>query len=119
MINQNENITEEKIDDVLVVKTSYTSVTTVNAAPFKQFLITKIDNGEDKIVVDLSDIGYMDSSFLGSLVLSLKKSVASGGILKLIISKDENPLRTMFENTQMFKVFEAYQDLDSALNSFK
>lgn len=119
MIKAHENMTVEKIDDVLVVSTSFTSATAENAATFKQFLITRIDQGNNLIVVDLSDVGYMDSSFLGSLVLSLKKASASGGKLKLIISEDKNPLRTMFENTQMFKVFETFPDLDSALNSFK
>jgi len=119
MTGEYEKITEEKIDGVIIIRPEYTAATADNAAAFKQMIITKVDNGENKIVVDLSDIGYMDSSFLGSLVLSLKKSVAGGGSLKLIMRDEESAVRTMFENTRMFKVFQHYPDLDSALNSFK
>jgi anti-anti-sigma factor len=112
-----DNFIEERYNDVLVIKTGFTSVTLENATIFKEFLLQKIESGELKIIVDLAEIGYLDSSFMGSLVLALKRVTAKGGTLKLILSKEDSPLKTMFENTQMSKVFDTFKDLESALNS--
>lgn len=113
-----KDLTEEKIDDVLLVTINISSATLDNAQKFKDFLLRRIEKGENRILIDCSQIIYMDSTFLGSLVFALKKLAAGGGNLKLIISNISSPVWTMFETTRMSKVFEMFQDKDSAIESF-
>ncbi len=101
---------------VTVITVSLARATLQNAIPFKDFVLKQLAEDKRNIVVDLSACEYLDSTFLGALVSSLKKTVASGGDLKLVYSSELSSL--IFEMTSMNKVFEAHKDLDEAIASF-
>ena len=44
------------------------------AESFKTYLFDQIDSGKTQLVVDLSQVRFMDSSGLGALVAGLKKT---------------------------------------------
>ena len=64
---------KEKYDDVLVEVVNLTRATLKEAEEFKLTLTQDIEEGVRKIVVDLSQCEFIDSTFLGALVVSLKK----------------------------------------------
>lgn len=101
---------------VTVVTVYLTRATLQYAVSFKEFILRQLNEDNKFIVVDLSMCEYLDSTFLGSLVSSLKKTVASGGDLKLVYSNELSSL--IFEMTSMNKVFEVHKDLDEAISSF-
>lgn len=50
----------------------------------KDALSTTMAEGSSQIALDLSEVGFMDSSSLGVLVVSLKRAREQGGTLALI-----------------------------------
>ncbi len=82
-----------------------------------KFLLNDIQRGFKKIVVDLSSCEFIDSTFLGSLVVSLKKLTGLGGDLRLV--GFQPAVHSMFELTRMYRVFESFKSSDEAVESFK
>jgi len=68
-------------------------------------------------VIDLSQVDFMDSAGLGTLIATLKRITEVGGDMK-IASLQKKP-RMVFEITRAYKVFEIYDTVDDALNMFK
>lgn len=108
---------KEELGDVVVEKVNLTRATLKEAEEFKKTLLNDIDDGNRKIIVDLSDCEFIDSTFLGALVVSLKKIATLGGDLKLVGFKPN--VRSMFELTRMYRVFESYSTTEQALESFR
>jgi anti-anti-sigma factor len=73
--------------------------------------------GWRKIIVDLSECEFIDSTFLGALVVSLKKVTGLGGDLRLV--GFQPAVHSMFELTRMYRVFESFKTKDEALKSFE
>ena len=70
-----------------------------------------------KIVLNLADISYIDSSGVGELVSTFTTVVNSGGQLKLLnLTKKIRELLTI---TKLLTVFEAFDDEKTVLASFK
>jgi len=107
---------KEEVGDVVVERVNLTRATLKEADEFKATLISDIERGNKKIVVDLSDCEFIDSTFLGALVVSLKKVTALGGDLKLVGFQPN--VRSMFELTRMYRVFESYKSKEEAIKSF-
>lgn len=105
------------LDDVIVLTVNLKRATLVEAEEFKQVLVNEIQRGFKKIVVDLSTCEFIDSTFLGSLVVSLKKLTGLGGDLRLV--GFQPAVHSMFELTRMYRVFESFKSTDEAVQSFK
>lgn len=107
---------EERIGDIAVVTVNVDRATLAEADEFKSSLSDTIDDGIKKIVVDLSSCEFLDSTFLGVLVSTLKKTVRQNGDLKLI--GFQPAVRSMFELTRMYRVFDSFSNIDDAVKSF-
>lgn len=107
---------QEVYEDVLVQVVDLTRATLKEADDFKYTLAKSIEKGYRKIVVDLSDCEFIDSTFLGALVVSLKKVTALGGDLRLV--GFHPAVHSMMELTRMHRVFETYPTKEDAIRSF-
>ena len=107
---------KEEVGDIVVEKVNLTRATLKEAEDFKLALVKDIESGKKRIVVDLADCEFIDSTFLGALVVSLKKITALGGDLKLVGFQPN--VRSMFELTRMYRVFESFETKEEALASF-
>jgi anti-sigma B factor antagonist len=88
----------------------------VYTAPFvREKLDEQIHAGRADLVVDLSDVTFLDSTGLGVLVGRLKIARTRGGSLRLV-GTAERVLR-VFAITGLDKVFEIYPDLETALDA--
>jgi anti-sigma B factor antagonist len=65
------------------------------------------------VVVDLSGVGYMDSSGVATLVEGLQSSRGYGGAFRLVGLVDA--VRQVFRFAKLEKVFEIYADTEEAL----
>ncbi len=108
---------KEEHNDVIVEVVDLSRATLSEADEFKQRLIENIENGYKKIVVDLTDCEFIDSTFLGALVISLKKVTSLGGDLRLV--GFQPAVHSMFELTRMYRVFETFNSKEDAILSFK
>ena len=110
------DFTKEKYNDVLVEVVNLTRATLKEAEEFKLTLLQDIEEGVRKIVVDISQCEFIDSTFLGALVVSLKKITGLGGDLRLVGFQPS--VHSMFELTRMYRVFESYKTKEEAVQSF-
>jgi anti-anti-sigma factor len=108
---------QDKHDDILVEVVNLTRATLKEAEEFKLILTNDINTGWRKIIVDLSECEFIDSTFLGALVVSLKKVTGLGGDLRLV--GFQPAVHSMFELTRMYRVFESFKTKDEALKSFE
>lgn len=108
--------TKEKVGEVTYIKVNIVRATLSEAEEFKNLLIDSIEEGSRKMVVDLSACEFIDSTFLGTLVVSLKKLTSLGGDLRLI--GFQPAVHSMFELTRMYRVFESFKSKEEAIKSF-
>jgi len=109
-------IIEEIIDDIVVEIINMERATLGEAGELKKLINEKVDMGFKKVIVDLTSVEFVDSTFLGVIVGSLKKVAKLNGDLKLVGFKPG--VRSMFELTRLFRVFETHSDLQDAIKSF-
>jgi len=64
------------------------------------------------VVVDLSDVDFLDSSGLGLLIALLKRVLERGGDMK--IAGLQKKVRMVFEITRAFKVFDIFDNTNEA-----
>jgi anti-anti-sigma factor len=102
---------------VILLQVNLSRATLTDAEKFKAILMKDINDGKKKIVVDLSGCEFIDSTFLGTLVISLKKVTSIGGDIKLVGFKPA--VRSMFELTRISKVFETFESTNDAVMSFQ
>lgn len=69
-------------------------------------------SGNGKIVIDLSEVDFIDSTGLGSLVGIARKKREQGGDVRLACLNEK--LRKVFEITQAFRLFDIYDDAETA-----
>jgi anti-anti-sigma factor len=107
---------QEKHGVIIVEVVNLTRATLKEAEEFKQILLKDIELGWRKIVVDLTDCEFVDSTFLGALVVSLKRITGLGGDLKLV--GFQSAVESMFQLTRLYRVFETFPTRDEAVKSF-
>ncbi len=111
----NFNIQDEEIDSGTHVIQLGGEVDLYTAPEFKERLVELIENGKTKIVVDLSEATFIDSTTLGVLVGGVKRLRPAGGSLALVCS-DQN-ITKIFEITGLDRVFPIHGTRDEALSS--
>lgn len=76
----------------------------IYAAPdFKEALVNGIDAGVRHMIVDLTDVTFIDSTALGVLISGAKRVRPRGGRLDIVCT-DENIIR-IFEITGLNRIF--------------
>jgi len=110
------DLTQEKIGDVAVVTVAAEYLDANNAREFKQ-QIADLIAGSPKLVLDLGNVLFMDSSGLGALLTCLRQLSGSGGDMKVCgVTK---PVRALFELVRMNRILETYPSREDALKAFK
>jgi anti-sigma B factor antagonist len=88
----------------------------VHSAPALRDAITALlASGERSVVVDLSEVSFLDSTGLGALVSARTAAGTTGGSLPLVCTH-ERVLR-LFTITGLDDVFEIHAGVDDALKS--
>jgi anti-sigma B factor antagonist len=76
-----------------------------------------LDDGNNKILLNLGDVNYIDSSGIGELVSGFTAVRSRGGELKLLhLTKKVHDL---LQITKLFTVFDVYTDEPTAVRSFQ
>ncbi len=75
-----------------------------------------LKSGGKKIILNLHDVNYIDSSGIGELVSSYTTVTNGGGKLKLL--NLTNKIQELLQITKLLTVFEAYTDEKTAVASF-
>lgn len=72
-----------------------------------------IDNKPERLVVDLSEVSYIDSAGLAALIQAMQKVEGYGG--KFMLSGLQESVRSIFEISRLDQVFQIFPDANAAL----
>jgi len=100
----------------LITKIKLKKATILEALEFKSELDEEILNGNHNIIIDLGACDFLDSTFIGVLVVTWKKLKSVGGKLKLV--KAGRFTKSVFHLTGTIEIFETYESVEEALSSF-
>jgi anti-sigma B factor antagonist len=85
------------------------------AAPQLRSLISEsVSDGRKRLVIDLAETQFIDSSGLGSLIAGLKTARQAGGDLR--IARPTEQVQMVLELTQMNTVLRPYGSIEAALD---
>lgn len=107
----------ETKENILILKIQIKRATAEISGQLKNDLINKIEEGYNRIVVDLSDTVFVDSSFLGVLLAGLKKVTIQNGDLK--IAGLQSQVKNMFELTRLYRIFDVFEKAEDGVKSFE
>ena len=83
---------------------------------FKKTITRLLEEGRVNLLIDLSAVGFLDSSGLGALVRALTQSQKEGGQAKLLNAGPQ--IRKLLQMTKLDSVFEIHDDMEAAVSSF-
>ena len=110
-------VEERRIGDVVVISLSGQLTLGDGDIRLKDKINSLLLGGVRKIVLDLGEVTYIDSSGLGQLVSSFTSVTRTDGRLTLVhVGKRSQDLLTM---TKLVTVFDTYDTEDEALHSFR
>jgi anti-sigma B factor antagonist len=112
----NFQIRDEEIDGETHVIELGGEVDLYTAPEFKERMVELIERGKKRIVVDLSEATFIDSTTLGVLVGGVKRLRPANGSLALVCT-DQN-ITKIFEITGLDRVFPIHATREEALGSF-
>lgn len=104
-------IETQVLANAMVVKPIQSRLDAKIALSFKEEVIALINEGNTKIILDLSGVDFVDSSGLGAIVTCLKILGRKG---ELVISGVKNDVMTMFVLTRMDRVFQMFSTIGDA-----
>jgi len=76
-------------------------------------LNSMIEKKPERLVVDLSDVTYIDSAGLAALIGAMQKVEGYGG--KFLLAGLQETVRSIFEISRLDQVFQIFPDADAAL----
>lgn len=76
-----------------------------------------VGQGKKKVLLNLSGVGYMDSSGVGELIANYTTLSREGGQLKLLNLTEK--IQNLLVITKLLTVFDTYDNEAEALSSFK
>jgi anti-sigma B factor antagonist len=106
---------EERVGDACAVLTLGGEVDLHTAPELRERLTAAIEDGCSELVVDLTEVTFIDSMTLGVLLGALKRLRQRSGDLKIVIS--DPSLRRIFEITLLDSVFALFDNRAAALAS--
>jgi anti-sigma B factor antagonist len=106
-------VSQESLSDGARVIAVRGEIDLFTAPALKDALGEAIEGGVDRIVVDLSETGFLDSTGLGVLIGALKRLRARDGLLT-IVNVDESIAKT-FEITSLDQILTICASRDDAI----
>lgn len=83
----------------------------------KRTLAGLIDGGQSRVIMDLGEVGYIDSSGMGAMVAAMKRARAAGGDVRLCALQDD--VRGIFELTRLVRAMSIHPTRQEALASWR
>ncbi len=107
--------TTEKSGDVTVVRIAVDTLDSSNEKRFKKEVIPILEPNS-KVILDMSEVEFIDSSGLGVVLSCYRHVNAAGGDLRLCCLSEQ--VRTLFELVRMHRIFDIYGTREEAMKSF-
>jgi len=110
------NLKTEANGKVMVVVVREERLDAHNSDELKVEMNRLFESGTKDLLVDLKEVRFIDSSGLGVLVSGYKNASTHQGRIKLCSLQTQ--VKSMFELTRLHRVFDIFQTVDEALESY-
>lgn len=110
------DIKHETMDDVTIVKIDKERLDSILAPILKSELLVLVNEGVKKILIDLSNVTYADSSGLGALLFGLRQMKGLEGQLKLFAANER--VMSLVRIARLGDFLHNYEDKHKAIASF-
>ena len=109
-------MSNRQVGDVTVVDATGRITLGEGATVFRDTIRDLAAKGSKKILVNLGEVSYIDSSGIGEMVSSFTTVTNHGGQLKLLGLNKR--VKDLLQITKLYTVFEVFDDEASAVRSF-
>ena len=108
-------LTRRQVGDVNVVDVAGRITLGEGSSALREALRELVGKGEKKIVLNLANVSYIDSSGIGELVSGFTTVTNQGGQLKLLNLTKR--VQDLLQITKLYTVFEVHDDEAAAVRS--
>ncbi len=109
-------MTSRQVGDVTVIDAAGRITLGEGASSLRDSIRDLSTKGDKKILLNLSEVNYIDSSGIGEMVSGFTSVTNAGGQLKLLgLSKR---VKDLLQITKLYTVFEVFDDEAAAVRSF-
>ena len=105
-----------QVGDVSVVDVAGRITLGEGSSALRDTLREMVTRNQKKILLNLGDVSYIDSSGIGELVSGFTTVANSGGTLKLLNLTKR--VKDLLQITKLYTVFEVHEDEAAAVRSF-
>jgi anti-anti-sigma factor len=110
------NLTTSNVGGVAILRVAEPRLTFPILPEFASTATRLIQEGQHRILIDLSPVNYVDSATIGCLMDLYRQASAVGGAVKLV--GVQNRVNTMLTMTGANNFLEVHADEPTALGSF-
>jgi anti-sigma B factor antagonist len=107
----------EKKENVDIITFSVDRIDALIADEIRDKILTLFENANTRAVIDLTGVGYIDSSGFGCFLSIYKAARNNYGVLKF--TNPEPQIRVLFETLNLHTVFEIFSDSEICIRSFR
>ena len=105
-----------QVGDVSVVDVAGRITLGEGSSALRDMMRDLVSKGQKKILLNLGDVSYIDSSGIGELVSGFTTVTNSGGNLKLLGLNKR--VKDLLQITKLYTVFDVHEDEAGAVRSF-
>lgn len=98
-------------DDTLVFKLRG-SLDLATAPTVRAALLDATEKGQHSLIVDLSQVEFLDSTGLGTLIGAHRRAAEHGGSLRVVVN--DGPIARLLNITGLIRVLAVYHSLEDA-----
>jgi anti-sigma B factor antagonist len=109
------NFTIEQDERGTIFRPKETRLDSIVASELKAEFLILAQPDVEKLIIDLSDVEYIDSAGLSALLLARRQMSAHESDVRLVGARPE--VRSLLSLTQLDRVFGIYETIDEALNA--
>jgi anti-sigma B factor antagonist len=109
-------LSNRQVGDVTVIDAVGRITLGEGSSTFRDSLRDLVSRGHKKLLLNLGDVSYIDSSGIGELVSGFTTVTNNGGRLKLVNLTKR--VKDLLQITKLYTVFEVFDDEAAAVRSF-
>ena len=109
-------LTTRQVGDVTVIDVAGRITLGEGSSTLRDALRDMVSKNQNKILLNLGEVSYIDSSGIGELVSGFTTVTNSGGALKLLNLNKR--VKDLLQITKLYTVFDVHEDEASAIRSF-
>ncbi len=113
----NESLTTRQLGDISVLEVAGRITLGDSSKALHDKIRDLMSGDQKKVLLNLSEVTYIDSAGIGELVSGLTSATSAGGKLKLL--RPSKRVSDLLRLTKIYNVFEVHEEEDAAARSFE